>query len=86
MVSLASDLFAVHAQSLLRKRDVKTCRGDLSEKLQVRSASSHKRQLRSNQNFSADQFTLSTSRTYVWFGVLALKRDQRPGRLQRASK
>jgi hypothetical protein len=32
MVSLASDLSAVHVKSLLRKRDAKTCRGDVSEK------------------------------------------------------
>ncbi len=40
MVSLASDLSAAHATSLLRKRDAKTCRGDVSEKFQVRSNSS----------------------------------------------
>ena len=37
----ACKLFAQHAASMLRVLDAKTFRGDVSEKLQVRSASSH---------------------------------------------
>ena len=40
MVSPASDLSAVHTRSLPRKLDAKSFRGDVSSKLQVRSASS----------------------------------------------
>ena len=37
----ACKLFAEHAASMLRVLDAKTFRGDVSEKIQVRSASSH---------------------------------------------
>jgi hypothetical protein len=57
MVSLASNLSAVHAKSLLRKRDAKTCRGDVSEKFQVRSNPSP---YTSDWFVSDDEFFLSS--------------------------